>query len=383
MRRMNSSSPAHIVFVSVPDSLRGQVQALAGASPDRHEPAFSIDPAIPLPVELPPGKTRIAWDELSGEMILAGMIRVVMEDPQTECAAYYRAFVRAVKPNIMEEFTQAAILNARNGEFSQALEIITALGGLYPQSPAVLLNRALILEDRAAVRAQSLERGGRMEDAEQETAPVRAAYAELTALDPPFPNGLFNAGFFYMKERDFAQAKRCFAAYIPLAEDPEKQERAEELLEEIENSGLDDPAFQDAYGAIRGGAEREGIRKVREFLERRPDVWNGWFLLGWGLRSLGRWEDGAAALQKALELGGDSSDARNELAICLMEMGDCAAARKELETALYAEPENVKIISNLGVLALKEGRQNEAAAFFRTVLELAPGDPVAAAYFSA
>ncbi len=40
----------------------------------------------------------------------------------------------------------------------------------------------------------------------------------------------------------------------------------------------------------------------------------------------------------------------------------------------------MKVISNLGVVASRAGRLDEAAAFFRTVLEYAPGDPVATAF---
>ena len=60
-----------------------------------------------------------------------------------------------------------------------------------------------------------------------------------------------------------------------------------------------------------------------------------------------------------------------------MELGDLKGARKELEHALQEDPENIKIISNLGVLAMKAGNKNEAAAFFRTVLELDCNDPLA------
>jgi Flp pilus assembly protein TadD len=60
-----------------------------------------------------------------------------------------------------------------------------------------------------------------------------------------------------------------------------------------------------------------------------------------------------------------------------MESGDLDGARRELETALQKEPENIKIISNLGILALKSGNTDEATAFFRTVLELDPDDPIA------
>ncbi|MCL2472995.1 MAG: tetratricopeptide repeat protein, partial [Treponema sp.] len=75
-----------------------------------------------------------------------------------------------------------------------------------------------------------------------------------------------------------------------------------------------------------------------------------------------------------------NSDVLNETAICLMELGDFKGAKKELERALRRESENTKIISNLGVLALKTGKQDEAAAFFRAVLELDPEDPLATHY---
>jgi Tfp pilus assembly protein PilF len=60
-----------------------------------------------------------------------------------------------------------------------------------------------------------------------------------------------------------------------------------------------------------------------------------------------------------------------------MELEDFSGARKELEAALREDPDSVKIISNLGVLAMKSGDDDEAAAFFRAVLETEPEDPVA------
>jgi cytochrome c-type biogenesis protein CcmH/NrfG len=122
------------------------------------------------------------------------------------------------------------------------------------------------------------------------------------------------------------------------------------------------------------------LKKIRALIEKYPKVWNGWFLLGWTLRKLKRYGDALESLKKAEELGGTNSDVKNETAICLMELGDLKAARKELEQALYEEPENIKIISNLGVLALKAGKREEADAFFRTVLELEPEDALARRY---
>ena len=138
-----------------------------------------------------------------------------------------------------------------------------------------------------------------------------------------------------------------------------------------------DEGYIKALKLVEEGRAEESLAHIRGFIERHPHEYKGWFILGWALRLLGRWHDAHAALKKAIELGGDNSDTRNELAICLMETGDAAGAKRELETALCNDPENVKIISNLGMFALKTGGREKAAAFFRTVLEIDPNDPVA------
>jgi tetratricopeptide (TPR) repeat protein len=400
---MSHPEQSRVVFLSVPESLRGQfVSSLTHERHyddddgdheddeserehhDEHENehnhehgGFTIDPAIPIPVELLPGEAALDFDKLSWEMIVAGMLRVIAEgEVKSDDIGYYRRFVLSVKPDIRTEFTEAAILHARNGNFESAGEILTVLLGLFPGAPELLLNLALVREDRAA----ALERSGHEDEVEAENEAAHEIYRSILSLSPPFPNGLFNAGFFFLRRHNFDKARECFSAYLPLADNPEKEEKARDIVRQITKGGLDDEILREAYEFVRMGEEQKGMDSVRNFLERRPNVWNGWFILGWALRRLGRWEDGAAAFRKAVELGGDNSDTRNELAICLMELEDYAAARKELELALREEPENIKIISNLGVLALKCGDDDEAMGFFRTVLEIEPDDPIAKSY---
>jgi Flp pilus assembly protein TadD len=354
--------PPKIIFLSVPESLRGHV-----------EDSFSINPDIPIPVEVP---ENFNMDDLSWEMIIAGMLRIIADGSRKEWTDYYRRFVLAVRPAIMDEFTEAAILKARNGDFDLALEILNALRGMFPFSPVVLLNRALVMEERASMleRRTFSESSAPIEASEEgnsETAFKEAeeAYTEALALDPPFPDIHFNAGFFYLGRKHFRQAKEYFALYLSFVEEEasvEKIEQAQTIIKDIDKNGFEDDSFGDAYRFIQQGNEEEGLRSIREFIEEHPSVWNGWFVLGWALRKLGRWKDGADAFVKAVDLGGGNIDTRNELAICLMELGDLQAARRELETALRDDPENVTIISNMGVLALKSGNNDEAAAFFRT-----------------
>ena len=207
--------------------------------------------------------------------------------------------------------------------------------------------------------------------------------------DPEIPDAFFNAGFYYVKTREYGEAKSCFESYLALTCDMKdeelgengiyKRERAQEVIDKIKNRNLEDSQFRAAYDLISSGQEEKGLEQIRLFLQSHPTVWNAWFMLGWGLRRLERFEDAKEAFLKAQECdGGDeNADLYNELAICQMETGDFDGAKDSLVNALNIDPDNTKIISNLGFLSLKTGDQEEARKYFETVLEIDPNDKLA------
>jgi tetratricopeptide (TPR) repeat protein len=378
---------SRIVYLSVPESLRGQFGQTAPHDHDEHcgGPHFEIDPAIPIPAEIPPGEERLPLERLSWEMIISGMIRVITADPDGEDADYYRAFIAAVKPGLLEEFFDAALIKAEAGSFEIAEDIAASLRAVYRHSPLACLAGALVAEHKG----DAVDSEGREQDADLIYSEAATFYRQAVAEKPPLPAAFFNAAYFYMKRQNFSRAAEYFGEFLDYTEDSgddptiaRQREKAEAVITEIGKRSLDDELFREAYDFIRIGEAEKGLEKARSFLEHHSDVWNGWFLLGWALRKLGRWNDGVAAFKKCIELGGDGADARNELAVCLMETGDTRAARRETERALAFEPGNIKVISNLAVIALREGKPDEASAFFRTVLELDPDDPVAKRYFT-
>jgi tetratricopeptide (TPR) repeat protein len=334
---------------------------------------FSPDPSVLLPVETGADGAPFDPRALSAEALVAGMLRLLAWRPSHEHAAYYRNFVKAVRPGIMAELSQAGIAKAQERDWEIAEEIFRALAGLFPEAPEPLLDLAVISEDRADAYAKS----DRESLAEEMDERAFAAYKRLLALEPPFPPAFFNAAFFFLRRRSYDRASSLFKTYIEIGDDEEKKSRALEILRGLEEHGYLDNLFKDAFDFIRLGEEEKGLEKAREFLARHPDVWNGHFLVGWAQRRLGRWEEGREAFEKAIELGAEGVDPLNELSICLLELGRLPEARSALEKALRTEPENVKVIANLGALALRQGRKAEAAGFFRTALELDPGDPAA------
>jgi tetratricopeptide (TPR) repeat protein len=183
-----------------------------------------------------------------------------------------------------------------------------------------------------------------------------------------------------VKRGNLYRAKEELNSYLELSESSEGRAEVEQLLQRMDSRGKEDRVFAEAYDFIRMGEEDKGLSRIREYLDSNPDVWNGWFLLGWGLRKKEEWKEAKDAFVRSLELEPSNVDTLNELAICTMELGEYADAKKYLEKALQIEPENTKIISNLAVLALKQGDTELAGRFFRTVAELDPEDPVASRF---
>jgi len=255
-----------------------------------------------------------------------------------------------------------------------AEEIFLALEGLDPSHPRTLLNLALLYDEEA----EALSQRGKSAEAEDLLTQAQKKFSQALVTTPPLPDAYFYAGFFHLKQKNVERARGLFDAFFELAkEDTTKIGVARKALDSAERQQRLDNLFKEAYDFILLGQEEQGIQRLDEFLKEHPQVWNAWFLLGWARRRLSQWQPALDAFQTALDRGGDQIDTYNEMAICTMELGEFNQARRLLERALRLDGENTKIISNLGVLALRAQRLDEALGFFETVLEYDPDDPVA------
>lgn len=352
------------------------------------DPNFKLDPSIMIPVQKKDGDETgsLNLSELSQEQILAGILTVLAYDHDNENLPYYRQLIENIRPNIKVELQEAAILKTRNEDWDLAEEMWSALHGLDPENKNIILNMALFFDQAA----DSYRKNNLHEDADAYDDFALTYYKDAMNSEPEIPDAFFNAGYFYMKKRNFSEAKWAFESFLALTTDAseeelgprgeEKRETAQDFLNKISARNLEDEHYHNAYELISSGQEEKGINEVRIFLQNNPAVWNAWFLLGWGLRRLERFADAKQAFEKARECeGGDENpDTLNELAICQMETGDFAGAKESLVDALNMDPDNTKIISNLGYLFLKMGNESEARKYFMTVLEIDPKDPIAA-----
>ncbi len=353
-----------ILFISVPDDFSHTIGD------------FIVDPDVPLPVHT--GGDPADWNvtELSWEMIVSGMLQVLAYRPDHEDADYYRRFVNHVRPEIVAELSQTGIIAARNEDFDKAEVMFRALTALTPERVEGPVNLAIVYQQRA----ESLERIGREEDAQGFFDRAYRIFRDLLQRDTLSPDVRLNAGLFFLKIRNYESAYDQLKQFTQESEDEEKIEEAARILREIESQNLLDRLFKEAFDFIKIGDEEKGIERIQAFIDRYPDAWNAWFLLGWGRRRLGRYREAVDAFRKAISLGANNADTHNELAICLLELGEYDESRRSLDRALRLEPDNTKIMSNFGVLALKRDDPEEARRFFQTVLAIEPDDPVAQQY---
>ncbi|MCR5724353.1 MAG: tetratricopeptide repeat protein [Treponema sp.] len=375
---MNTSDSLNSVyFINLPESFT------------LSEHALPIDPSIPLPVQKKDGDAPGSFnmEELTQEQILAGILTILAYDSKNEHVPYYRSILKAARPNIKKEMTEAGILKAKNEDFDLAEEIFKALRGFDPDDMGTVLNMALLCDQRA----DSYRSSGLIEDADAYDNDALSYYKDAMNAEPEIPDAFFNAGFYHLKKHNYGEAKSCFESYLALTVDVKdeelgengiyKKKRAAEVLEDIKNRNMDDDHFIAAHQLIANGEEEKGLEEIRLFLQKNAGVWNAWFMLGWALRKLGRFADARQAFEKALTCeGGDkNADTYNELSICCMEEKELAKAREYLLKALSIAPESTKIISNLGYVSMKEGKPAEAAAYFQTALEIDPNDTIAKA----
>ena len=374
---MNPKNPLESVyFVNLPENF------------SLSEKALQLDKSIPLPVQkkdsAPDAPGSFNMEELSGEQVLAGILTVLAYDRNNQHLDYYRSILKQARPDIEKELTEAAVIKAKNEDWDMAEELFLTLRGIDPENAGTKLNTAVFLDQRA----ESYRQSGLYEDADAYDSDAQEYYREAMEAEPAIPDAFFNAGFFYLKQHNFYDAKDCFETYLALTCDTSdedlgengiyKKERAQEIINNISNDNMDDERFKNAYKLISSGQEEKGLEEIREFLSKNPKVWNAWFMLGWGMRRLEKWEQAEQAFMQALTCGGENnSDCYNELAICQMEEKKLSEAKKSLLKALSISPEDTKIISNLGYLSLKEGNRSEAQKYFSAVLVYLPNDKIA------
>ncbi|MGI6490021.1 MAG: tetratricopeptide repeat protein [Spirochaetales bacterium] len=355
----HSDELKNIIFITLPPSSAKTIND------------FTIDPSIEIPVQLSEGSTGFAQtDQISIELIVAGMLKILAWDPSHPHRAYYRAFVLAAQPNAAQELNIAAIAQEQKGNHHFAEELFRAVCVLEPQS-ASFINLATLY---SRIAAQDTKKGEQYDTYQQRSLSTLLEGLELLEEDGDL---LREIGYFHLYQGNVEAARSFLERYLETeGEEDEKRTHTRKILADITAKLADDETLMAAYDAIQMNKEEEAITTVEGFLSANPTVWNAWFLKGWALRRLARWEEAQDALLKALSYTTASSDLYNELAICALESGKRELAKQYLDTAIDLDEGNITLLSNLAYLHLADDELDLAREYLERARSVDEDDPL-------
>jgi cytochrome c-type biogenesis protein CcmH len=119
------------------------------------------------------------------------------------------------------------------------------------------------------------------------------------------------------------------------------------------------------------------VAQVEAHLEKNPTDGRGWNVLAPVLTRLGRYDDAVRAYHNSITYNGDTAERRADLGEALTGAAGgvvTAEAKAEFERAIALNTDEVKAHYFLGLAAEQDGRRDEAASIWRTLLAQAPPD---------
>jgi Flp pilus assembly protein TadD, contains TPR repeats len=348
----------NILFIKLPASMERDINN------------FHVDNSIEIPVQRPEGSRDFdPAKDISVELIVAGMLKILAYQNDHVHAPYYREFVLALQPDAVQELNIAAIAQEQKQNFPFAEELFLTVCHLAPQS-ATYINLATLYSRKAA---EDTAKGVQYDLYQQKALETLKEGLDVVGEDAPL---LSELGFFHLYQGNVEIAKEYLDRYLAIADEDGKKAHVQKIVDDIDAKLNDDQTLMRSYDAIQMNKEPEAVALLDSFLADNPKVWNAWFLKGWALRRMGNYQKAEEALLAALANSKGTSDIYNELAICSLETGKPELAKDYLNTAVDLDSQNITLISNLAYLYLKDRMWDEAREYLEIARTIDPNDPL-------
>ncbi|MBQ0071138.1 MAG: hypothetical protein KBS81_04675 [Spirochaetales bacterium] len=329
---------------------------------------FKIDSSKKLPVLRQDGKKSLSAADYTVGNIVAGMITVIAYDEENPEFKYYKDFVLAVEPGIVERLNTAAIAKEQQKDYEFAKELFLAVYHLLPQ-PASCINLAT-LYSYLAVESRKKEEGSEKEYIDSARATLMDGLSRFGENDQVLAELASFEAFMGNTE----EANDFVTRYLMVAEESEKKEEMKKLKEELSFQLENENAIQEAYDYICLEEPDKALPIIDKFVKANPRIWNGHFLKGWALRIRKDYKEAKECFMECLKLGESNAEIYNELAICELEDGNKELAKAYLETACDLDEDNLNTVTNLAFLYVSDGQYDEAREYVERARYLAKED---------
>ncbi|MHC1692248.1 MAG: hypothetical protein AB9828_04400 [Sphaerochaetaceae bacterium] len=349
-----------IVFIAIPEDFQQEFND------------FRLDHTKLLPVQLPEGKTTIDPQEgINVGMIAAALIKLLAYHSDHADTPYYRQLLVALQPDVSQELQVAAIAKAKIEDFDFAEELFLAANHLEPTIPELYVDLAVLYAQQAKKALDAKKEVEYDFHIEKQLAILKEGLGILPLSELLLSEiGMLNL---YLGNEEIALD--YLQQYLRVAVDSEKKNTLEARAKQLSDKLEDDRTLYEAFDQMQLHNEEQALRLINTFIEHKPKVWSGWFIKGWALRSLGDFEAAGKAFITCLELGGKNADIYNELSICALESGNIQLAKDYLSIAIDLEDTNVKLLTNLAYLHLRDEEYNQVYELYLKASSVDPEDP--------
>lgn len=361
MVTMKEDELSDIVFIAIPEAAR------------RDFDGFCFDPDILLPVQLTDSNRAISPNQgISIEMIGAGLIRMIACRPEHPHFAYYCKLLNALYSDAAHELQVAGIAKAKKHDYDFAEELFLACCNLDPHTPEQYVNLSVLYGQQAKEAMDANDQQRYDHCITKQLAILRKGLE----VNPDSIVLLSEFGMLNLYLGNDEIAVEYLQQYLRLAPEDEKKtliaDRVRETAKRLEN----DQTLYGAFDEMQLGHYEQALSLANTFVRNNPKTWEGWFIKGWACRCLGDYTDAQKSFLRCLELGEKNADIYNELSLCALELGNKELSKNYLEIAVDLDDENVKLLTNLAFLHLRDGEYNEAYELLLRARSIDPNDPM-------
>jgi tetratricopeptide (TPR) repeat protein len=355
------------------------------------------------------GQARLALDQPAEAAVALRSALELMEaadsDDRTLSRVHYQLGLALRNSGDLEgagiHFEAASQLGAELTESSReqlrgymaGSEQLDVQGGVF-LPPAIAALAALPTAERDGIRARvvtSVARAyfnlGVLAARAERHAEAARLLEEAAALDPDFPQLQYALGVAHFNARQYEQATEPLQAALDLTPgntnlrrmaalawlETEAYERTVSLLAD-DSQRAQNPSLQYAYGLalVRSGRAQEAEPVFNSLLEEN-DAWPELYVvLGQAAAQLGDYPAAIGALQRAIELDAEVTEARSALGYIYLTQGQLDSAEQVLRAELAVRPADVRARYLLAAVLELNQKPEEAMEALRDLLVRQP-----------
>ena len=231
---------------------------------------FLVRDDIHLPIYIPNGEI-FSEEHVTPQNVMAGMIKILIEDENNENINYYRDFIFSIDPNIEVNLSSGAYEAEKQKNFKDAIDIYRLLLNLNPKSIDNILNIAVCYDEYS----QHLYSAGNDNEASKMEDISKGFFDMVEANNDKKDNAYYYLGRFYLYRENYEKAIDYLKDFVKITEDIERKEEVVTILKDLNDYGLTDNNYEMARDLIESEKYSDAIEFISKYIKKYPESWHG------------------------------------------------------------------------------------------------------------